>query len=57
MQIQLAQNVRAVRLDGVGAQIQQIGNFLIALAFGDQLEDFAFAIGEQLKAVLFMFVA
>ena len=48
MQIQFLQNVGAVRLDGVDAEIENRGRLFVGFALGEQLQDFAFAAGEQL---------
>jgi hypothetical protein len=43
MQIQLLHNLPAVRIDGINAEVQLGRDFLVRLAFGDQLEHFPLA--------------
>jgi len=41
VQIELLENVAAVRLDSVETQVQHVRNVLVALALGNELKDFA----------------
>lgn len=43
VEIELFHQARAMRLDRTGTYAQQGGNFLIGLAFGDELQDFPLA--------------
>src|SRR5581483_6034034 len=52
VQIQLLQYVRAMRVYGIGTDIQNIGDFLIRFALGDQLQDLALATGQQIIAIV-----
>ena len=45
VEAQLPHDVAAVSLHGLGAQVQQAGDFLRAVAFCQQLSDLAFAGG------------
>jgi hypothetical protein len=40
-----------MRLNGIDAQIQEIGDVFVGFAFGDKLKDFAFAWSEQIVSV------
>ena len=40
-----------MRVDGVDAQVQGRGDFLVGLAFGDQLQHFALAAGQQVDGI------
>ena len=42
--VELLQDVGPVRVDGRGAHREQIRDFLVAVALGDELEDFAFTL-------------
>src|SRR4051812_36656615 len=42
----------AVGLDGGDADVDQAGDLLVGAAFGDELEDFALAVGEEVVAVV-----
>ena len=42
-QIEFFHDVGAMSFDGVDAEIQEVGDIFIGFAFGDELEDFAFA--------------
>ena len=46
MEIELEHDIGAVSFGGVDADAEDGGNFFIAFAFGEELEDFAFARGE-----------
>ena len=37
--------------DGVDAEIEEVGDFFVGFAFGDELEDFAFAGGEEVVRI------
>ena len=50
-QIELFHDVGAMGFDGVDAEIQKVGDVFVGFAFGDELEDFAFARGEQVVGV------
>ena len=52
MQIQFLQNVRAMRVHGIQAQIERVGDLFVGFAFGHQLQNFTLAIGEQFVAVV-----
>src|SRR5262245_56689024 len=52
VQVELLHDAPAVRLHGVQAQIEPEGDLLVAVAFGQQLVDLPFAVGEQLEAVV-----
>ena len=45
VQVQFLENMTAVRLDGVGADIESCCHFLVGLPFGDKLQDFSLATG------------
>jgi hypothetical protein len=47
VQVELFEDVAAMGFHGVGADIQLGSNLLVAFAFGQQLEDFALARGEE----------
>jgi hypothetical protein len=47
VQVELFEDVAAMGFHGVGADIQLGSNLLVAFAFGQQLEDFALASGEE----------
>ena len=40
--LQLGQNVAAMRLHGIQAEIQHVRDLLVALTFGNELQDLAF---------------
>jgi len=46
VEIEFEHDVGAVGFGGVDADVEEIGDFLVGLAFGEELEDFAFARGE-----------
>ena len=48
MEVQLAHQVRAVVVHRLHADAELGGDFLGAMAFGDELEDFAFTVGEKI---------
>ena len=52
MNIQLAHQVELMGLDGFDAEIEGGGDLLDRLAFGEHLENFAFAFGEGAEARL-----
>src|ERR1700759_2104461 len=56
VQIELSQDMRTVGIYRVKTQIEHIRDFLVAFTFGHQLQDLALAAGQQLEAVLFLFV-
>ena len=41
-----------MRFDGMKAQVEPIGDVLIAVAFGEELIDLPLTVGQQLEAVL-----
>ena len=45
---ELAQQVRAVRLDGLLGQVQRLGDLLVGEGLGDQLQHFLLARGQRL---------
>src|SRR3954453_23926572 len=45
---ELAQQVRAVRLDGLLGEVQRLGDLLVGEGLGDQLEHLLLARGERL---------
>src|SRR3954454_16899775 len=45
---ELAQQVRAVRLDGLRREVQRLGDLLVRVGLGDQLEDLLLARRERL---------
>ena len=45
VQVQFLQNMTAVRLDGVGADIESCCHFLVGFPFGEKLQDFSLATG------------
>ena len=45
VQVQFLENVTAVRLDGVGADIESCCHFLVGFPFGEKLQDFSLATG------------
>jgi len=46
VKIELEHDVGAVSFGGVDADAEDVGDFLVAFAFGEELEDFAFARGK-----------
>jgi len=46
VEIELEHDVGAVGFGGVDADAEDVGDFLVAFAFGEKLEDFAFARGK-----------
>ena len=51
MEVELAHQVCAVVVHGLDADAELGGDFLGAVAFGHELENFAFAIGEEIGGV------
>src|SRR5581483_10068933 len=51
VQIELLHHPPAVRLDRVQAQIQPVGDILVAVAFGQKLVDLALALGQEFVAI------
>src|SRR5438552_9510766 len=51
VEVELLHGVLAVALDGVEAHREEIGDLLVGLALGDELEHLALAIGELLEVV------
>lgn len=51
VQIEFAHEIGAVIFGGFDGDIEDVGDFLGAVGFGDELEDFAFACGEAAKGV------
>src|SRR5262245_6910793 len=47
VQLELLQDVLAVRIDRADADVEQRSHFLVRLAFGDQLQHLPLAVGEQ----------
>ena len=54
MEVELLDDVAAVRLDGVDADDELLGDLAVRVAAGDEAEDLALAVGEAVvvKAVL-----
>ena len=52
VKIQLLENVAAVRIHRVDAQMKEVGDFLVGPAFRKQLQDLAFARGQKIVAIL-----
>jgi len=52
VQIQLLQDMGAVRVHRVQAETQCIRNLLVGFSFGHQLQDLALAVRQQLIAVV-----
>ncbi len=46
VEIQLAHKIGAVGIGGFDADAEHLGDFFGSLAFGDELDDFAFARGQ-----------
>lgn len=46
MEIQLLHDVGAMRLDGVGADVEGRGDFLVGFALRQKLQDLLFTVGE-----------
>jgi len=51
MQIQFLKDVTAMSLDGVGADIEGVCDFLVCLAFGQKLQDLFLTAGKQVIAI------
>src|SRR2546425_8816961 len=51
VQVQFLQDMTAMGLDRIGTDIERSGYFLIRLAFGQELEDFALPAREQVIAI------
>ena len=51
VQIQLFHDSPAMGFHRVQAEVQTIGNFLVAVAFGEQLVDLPLAIGQAFEPV------
>jgi hypothetical protein len=51
MQIQFLQDVTAMSLDGVGANVERCGHFLIRLPFSQKLQDLSLAGRKQVIAI------
>src|SRR5690242_9418995 len=50
MGVELAHNARTVRLDRLGADLKRMGDLPIARPFGQELNDFALAPGQEVGA-------
>ena len=55
MQVQFLENSLAVSLDRVHAQVEPASDLLVAIAFGEQLEDLTLAFRQKIIAVLTAF--
>jgi hypothetical protein len=44
--------VSAVCFDSGGADIEKVRHFFVGATFGEQLQDLAFAVGQQIEAVV-----
>lgn len=51
MEVELFHDMAAVCFDGIDAEGQGGGYLFVRLAFGDELEDLAFAAGEEIDGV------
>ena len=51
MEVELLHDVGPVRVCGSDAHSEFAGNFLVAVAFGNELHDFALARGQRLKGI------
>src|SRR6185295_8194383 len=47
MEMEFPHDVSAVRFHGLDTDAEHVGDFLVALAFGEQLDDFPFARSER----------
>src|SRR6516165_5343631 len=51
VQVEFLENVAAVGLDGIGADVEDGGYFFVGLSFRDQLKNFALSNGKQVIAI------
>ncbi len=51
VQVQFLQNVSAMSLDGVGANVESCCYFFVRLPFGQELQDLSLAAGKQVIAI------
>ena len=49
---QLSEDIAAVSLNGVRADVESSGDFFVGFAFGNKLKDFALAHGEEFIRIL-----
>src|SRR5262249_50799142 len=51
VQVELVHDVSAVGVNGLGANREPFGDLVVGVAFGDELQDLALALGQRAVAV------